>query len=136
MAEIAMRHALHARGLRAQVSSAGVNALPDQSAHPTCIEVVARAGLGVLSSHRSRLLSSLMLGEADFVLCMGHDHRQSILARSPQYAGRVRLLGHWQGIEIADPVSGPVEGFEECLESMNDCIGQWIDRLSRQGLLQ
>lgn len=136
MAEIALRHALRTRHLRAQVSSAGVQALPDQPAHSTCIEVVARAGLGDLSTHRSRLLSALLLSEADFVLCMGHDHRQAILARSPQYAGRVRLLGHWQGIEIADPVSGPAEGFEECLELMNDCIGQWIDRLSRQGLLQ
>ena len=136
MAEFAVRHVLRKRDLRAQVSSAGVEAVPDEPAHPMSIDAAAKAGLGDLSTHRSRLLSKLTLREADFVLCMENHHRQAIIARAPQHAGRVRLLGHWQAIEIADPVSGPAEGFEQCLELMNDCIEQWVDRLARQGLLQ
>ncbi len=136
MAEFAVRHTLRERGLRAQVSSAGVEAVPDEPAHPMSIDAAAKAGLGDLSTHRSRLLSTLALRDADFVLCMENSHRQAIVARAPQHAGRVRLLGHWQAIEIADPVSGPAEGFEECLETMKDCVEQWVDRLARQGLLQ
>jgi len=136
MAELALRHVLRERGLRAQVSSAGVEAVPDEPAHPMSVDAVARAGLGDLSTHRSRLLSKLTLRDADFVLCMDNGHRQAIVARAPQYAGRVRLLGQWQAIEIADPVRGPAEGFEQCLELMSDCIEQWVDRLARQGLLQ
>jgi len=135
MAEVAMRHMIAARGLRAEVSSAGVAALPDRPAHPLSIETVARAGYGDLSAHRSRPLNAALLRQADFVLCMEHAHRDAIVARAPQAAGKVRLLGHWLETEIADPVYGPAEEFTECLNLLNDCIDQWLTRLARQGLL-
>lgn len=136
MAEAALRHAIAARGLRANVASAGVDALPGHPAHPISITTVARAGYGDISGHRSRQLSPRMAQEADFVLCMRNTHRDAIVARVPQAAGRTRLLGHWSDIEIDDPVSGPAEGFIECLERMDECIEEWVDRLQRQGLLQ
>lgn len=136
MAAAAMRHALAARGLQPQVGSAGVDALADEPAHPLSIEAVAQAGLGDLSTHRSRQISSLMVHKADMVLCMEWRHRSLVLARAPEAAGRVRLLGHWQDVEIADPVGGPAHEHRECLESMMQCVQQWLDRLSRQGLLQ
>ncbi len=136
MAEAAMRHMLAARGLRAEVSSAGTEALPDEPAHPLSIAAVAKAGFGDLSGHRSRLLSPMIAQQADFVLCMRHSQRNAIVSRMPQLAGRTRLLGHWSDLEIDDPVGGPPEGYEECLERMNDCIGEWVERLRRQGLLQ
>lgn len=131
-----MRSLLRERGLRAEVASAGVDAVPDQPAHPLSVAAAAEAGLGDLSAHRSRAVSPLMLRAADFVLCMEQAHRHALVSRAPQFAGRVRLLGHWQGIEIDDPVGGPAEGFHACLGTMKECIGQWVDRLSRQGLLQ
>ena len=136
MAEAAMRHMIAARGLHAEVSSAGVAALPDRPAHPLSVETVARAGLGDLSTHLSRPLNSLLVRQADFVLCMEHAHRDAIVARAPEAAGRVRLLGHWLGTEIADPVYGPPEEFTECLNLVTDCIDQWLTRLARQGLLR
>ncbi len=136
MAEAAMRHALAARGLRPEVGSAGIDALPDEPAHALSVEAVAQAGLGDLSSHRSRLVSPLMVRNVDMVLCMEQVHRSSVVARVPEAAGRVRLLGHWEGAEIADPVGGPAHEHRECLELMMECIEQWLDRLSRQGLLQ
>src|SRR5690606_17890606 len=134
MAEAAMRHAIESRGLHAAVSSAGVHALPDRPAHPLAIETVAGAGLGDLSGHRSRPLSRQLLG-ADFVLCMEHAHREVIVAHAPEAAGRVRLLGHWQQTEISDPVNGPANEFMECLNLLKDCTDQWLERLTRQGLI-
>lgn len=136
MAEAAMRHMIAARGLHADVASAGVDALPGHPAHPASIDTIARAGYGDLSTHRSRQLLPQMAQQADFVLCMRDSHRDAIVSRVPQAAGRTRLLGHWRGVEIDDPVSGPAEGFVQCLEQMNECIEAWIDRLQRQGLLQ
>ena len=127
---------LVARGLRAEVSSAGVEAAPDRAAHPLSVHTVAAAGLGDLSSHRTRLLSSRLVGEADFVLCMEHAHRDAIVARAPEAAGRVRLLGHWQGAEITDPVDGTDQDFVECLKLLNTCIDEWLTRLARMGLLR
>lgn len=136
MAEAAMRHMARARGLRAAVSSAGVAATPDEPAHPLSIDAVAKAGLGDISGHRSRPLSTRLVREADFVLCMEHAHRDAILARAPEAAGRVRLLGHWLATEIADPVYGAAEDFTECLNLLNTCIDEWLTRLTRQGLLR
>jgi len=135
MAEAAMRHALAARGVRAELGSAGIDALDDEPAHPLSVAAVAQAGLGDLSTHRSRLISPLMVRNADIVLCMEPLHRKSIVSRAPEAAGRVRLLGHWAGIEIADPVGGPAHEYVECLKLMSACIDQWLERLARQGLL-
>lgn len=136
MAAAAMMHQLRERGLRSDVLSAGVHALPDQPAHPLSIAAVAKKGIGDLTTHRSREVSRLLLEHSDLVLCMEERQRSALLALAPRAAGRIRLLGHWYGIEIDDPVNGTEEGFEECLNTMNDCITQWIDRLARQGLLQ
>lgn len=136
MAAAAMVHQLQQRGLRADVSSAGVHALPDQPAHPLSIATVAAAGLGDLTSHRSREVSRLLLEKCDLVFCMCESQRRALVSLAPRAAGRIRLLGHWRGLEIDDPVNGTEQGFEECLETMNDCIGQWLERLARQGLLQ
>jgi len=136
MAEAAMRHALAARGLRPDVGSAGIDALADEAAHPLSMEVVAQAGIGDLSTHRSRPVSPLLVRNADLVLCMESMHRSVLVARVPEAAGRVRMLGHWKGVEIADPVGGPADEHRKCLELMTECVQQWLDRLSRQGLLQ
>jgi len=136
MAEAAMRHAVAARGLRPEVGSAGVAALRDEPADPRSIEAVARAGLGDLSTHRSRPVSGLLVRTADMVLCMEQAQRTTIVARTPEAAGRVRLLGHWQGMEIADPVGGEAHEYVQCLDLIMECVDQWLERLSRQGLLQ
>lgn len=136
MAEAAIRHALAARGVRADVGSAGIDAIDNEPAHPLSVATVKVAGVGDLTMHRSRLVSPLMVRSADMVLCMEHMHRDALVGRVPDAAGRVRLLGHWQGIEIEDPVNGPAPGYVQCLELMRECIDQWLDRLDRQGLLQ
>ncbi len=129
-----MRHEIAVRGLRGAVASAGVDAVHDEPAHPDSVAVVARAGLGDISGHRSRPVSALLLRKADMVLCMERYHRDAIVSRWPRDAGRARLLGHWQGVEIADPVNGPIDGYEDCLSALVGCISQWLDRLSAQGL--
>lgn len=135
MAAAAMRHALASQRRRAEVGSAGIDALSDESAHPLSVAAVAQAGLGDLSTHRSRLLSPLMVREADLVLCMERLQRNEIIAHAPEAAGRVRLLGHWAGTEIIDPVGGHATEYVECLKLMSECVDQWLERLSKQGLL-
>jgi protein-tyrosine phosphatase len=136
MGEAVMRHALAARGLKPEVGSAGIDAPPDIPAHEFSAQAVAEAGLGDLSTHRSRLISPLMVRDADMVLCMEQMHRGAVVTRVPDAAGRVRLLGHWQEREVPDPVGRPVSVHRECLELIRECVDQWIERLSRQGLLQ
>jgi len=78
-----------------------------------------------------------MAQQADLVLCMRRSHiAMPIVSRIPLATVTTRLLGHWSDMEIDDPVSGPAEGFVKCLEEMDVCIEEWIDRLCRQGLLQ
>jgi protein-tyrosine-phosphatase len=67
-----------------------------------------------------------MLKEADLILCMTEQHREEILAESPESAGRIRLYGAGRGIEVEDPVGGPPEAFEACLRTLLDCALDWI----------
>lgn len=136
MAEAAMRRSLARRELLAEVRSAGVHAPFDEPAHPRSAQAAELAGLGPLAEHRSQPISASLLRASDIVLCMEQHHRRSIIKRAPAAAGRIWLLGHWQGVEVNDPVAGPLEEHQRCLRLMDECIGQWLDRLASQGMLR
>jgi protein-tyrosine phosphatase len=135
MAESVIRAGIAERGLSLEVRSAGVHALHGEPAHPESVLAIARAQLPDISNHRSRPVTRRMLEESDFVLCMEHAHRDTLIASAPAFAGRIKLFGHWLDTEIADPVDEPAEEFDKCLMQLNECTQDWLTRLERLGLL-
>jgi len=108
------RAGLAPAGSRAE--SAGVNAIEGRPADPRGIRVATEFGL-VLSGHRARRLTGVMLDAADLVFVMDQVNEAEVIARFPAQAAKVRLLGGLlttpptaAGPDIADPFLGDEEG--------------------------
>jgi protein-tyrosine phosphatase len=101
MAEGFLRSMLAARGVQGvQVASCGVNGLEDSPAMPEGVEAMIENGVDI-SPHRARRLTAPMIREADLVLTMATEHRDTIVAQVDGAAGKtftlkefVRLLDH------------------------------------------
>lgn len=111
LAATALAREAASRGHRVQVSSAGLSARPGEPADPRALDSAEERGLS-LASHRSRLLDAAQVQSADAIFVMDHLNLGRMLARFPDAADRVFLLGGCRPdggaslSEIHDPVSG------------------------------
>ena len=105
------------RDRRVQVSSAGLSAVAGKPADPRAADSAEERGLP-LESHRARPLDAAQVAAADAIFIMDHLNLGRILARFPDAADRVFLLGGCQPdggmalTEIHDPVSGSLADVE------------------------
>jgi protein-tyrosine phosphatase len=101
MAEGFLRSMLAARGVDGvHVASCGVNGLENAPAMPEGVEAMIENGVDI-SPHRARRLTAPMVREADLLLTMATEHRDTIVAQVEGAAGKtftlkefVRLLDH------------------------------------------
>ena len=106
------------------VRSAGIRALDGQPAHPLAKDEMSRRGID-LTGHRARTITPNLLAKFDLILVMESEHREWIEERMVSVRGRVHLLGHWRGLEIADPLNGGRHAFELAAETMAQCLSDW-----------
>jgi protein-tyrosine phosphatase len=128
MAEALVHDALRARGRETAVRSAGLGALVGHAADEHVLRLTARRGLD-LSGHRAVQVDRQMLRSADLILVMEDQHRSDLRLIEPSAAGKVFLLGHWIGAEIADPYRQDVAAFENSLELIERAVDAWLERL-------
>ncbi len=99
------------RGRSVLVSSAGLSARAGEPADPRAADSAEERGLP-LESHRARALDAAQVTKAGAIFVMDHLNLGRILARFPDAADRVFLLGGCRPAgrmtltEIHDPVSG------------------------------
>jgi protein-tyrosine phosphatase len=126
-----MAQAVLARDLGAawSVASAGLGALVGEPAAPEAVQALEAKGLSV-EGHRARQLSADMVREAELVLVMEQFQKNELEKAHPWARGRVFLLGHWDGIEIADPYRKPREVFDATLELIERGVRGWRGRLA------
>jgi protein-tyrosine phosphatase len=139
MAEGLFRHLLAARlGCKPSeledrgviVMSAGIAAMLGGRAAGEAIKVLAPMGID-LTAHESQPLTDQLVRHADAILAMTRSHRQAILAEWPSAAERAKLLSH-EGIDVPDPVGGPAELYERCLEQMRPDVERWVEWTAEQ----
>lgn len=133
LAECAMRHDWSGRAFT--VHSAGLDAADGALAHALARLAALEAGLLEIEAHRSRRLTIAAMQSADLVLVMEERQRRAVLARLPSFTGRVLRLGHWQNIDIVDPVEADAPSASPCLAQIRDCLGDWRRHLEGAGLL-
>ncbi len=130
MAEGILKQRLAAKGedwKQVNVISAGVAANDGAMAAMQAIEVMEGQGIDI-SCHESRPLSDAIMHRADVVLTMTRGHRAAILAAWPEMAHSVHTLRH-DGGDIADPVGGPVELYEQCAAQIASELDRWLAEL-------
>jgi protein-tyrosine phosphatase len=98
------------------VMSAGLSAYMGSRPTPEAVQVMR--GMDVdLSGHESQPLTAQLIKHADVVWTMTRSHRQAILAQWPEAAKRCELLC-LDMRDIADPIGGPVELYQQCAEQI------------------
>lgn len=94
------------------VMSAGLSAMSGARPSPEAVSVMSKMGLQ-LADHESQMLTDHLVRQADVIWTMTASHRQAILSQWPEAARRTSVLGRNQS-DIADPIGGPVEYYEQC----------------------
>ncbi len=112
------------------LSSAGLMAEVGTPPVPEAIRLLQARGLDI-RDHRARQATDELLRSHDLILVMEHWQREWIGARWPFLMGRVFLLGHWGGYEIADPYGSPAPSFERALDGIERGIRDWLPHLTR-----
>ncbi len=136
MAEGLLKQFLQAAGRDVQVLSAGVGTAGGMGPTQETVDVMEREGVDV-TLHLSQPAAPNLLRSADLILVMDDYHRQTILVRHPEVAGKTFLLKAFQAPEpprdpnIPDPIGQPLEVYEECLITIKDAVQrvvQWLIR--------
>ena len=125
MCEALMNRAL-LPGARFAITSAGLNAAPGRVAHPWAITAAEEFGVS-LKNHKARLLTAEMVAHADAIFTMDYQNYAQLIARYPEAAGKVCLLGAYSGstarsLQIRDPYYGGEKATRECYKSLEACI--------------
>ncbi|WP_295447643.1 low molecular weight protein-tyrosine-phosphatase [uncultured Thiodictyon sp.] len=128
LAEALLRVRLARAGRTIEVASAGLMAgLRDPADETTCL-VAAEHGLD-LSAHESRVITPELIRWANLVLVMEQAQRRHLLELAPTAAGKVYLLGHWSGGEIADPYGRGRDAGETAYNQIEAAVDAWLARL-------
>lgn len=135
MAEAVLRYHLAQRGVQARVASCGLDAPSGRTPHKFALQVNQARGIPIEPDKRSEACISANLKHVTALLVMENHHRHQVLRRHPFASGKTFLLGHWQGVEIADPLHSPLPAFEEVFDQIDQGCQAWIDHMLQVGLL-
>src|SRR5436190_8211748 len=126
MAEGLFRHAVRGRG-DYRVVSAGVGAVDGQP--PSAHGVRALKELNIdISRHRSRMLTSELVNQADYIFGMTHGHVDAVTLLYPQAAEKTFLLREFDETldifekDISDPIGGSYEVYTACRDQIEQGI--------------
>ncbi|NJL31507.1 MAG: hypothetical protein HC898_07700 [Phycisphaerales bacterium] len=108
---------LETAGIR--IVSAGVFGADGAPASEQAVEALADEGLD-LNRHRSRMLTTDMLRDADRVFCMTENHLQAVKAMFPEGADRMMCLD--QRGDIMDPIGSSLAQYQRCAANIQAAI--------------
>lgn len=135
MAETLFRHYLARRSLRANVMSRGLAASVGSPPHRYAVELANAHGTPLPDDKRAANATSAEIAAASAIFIMDQDHRREMRQRFPAATGKVFLLGHWQGLEIIDPLRMPFSIFESTWRQIDVCVNDWVNRLQETGMV-
>jgi tRNA threonylcarbamoyl adenosine modification protein (Sua5/YciO/YrdC/YwlC family) len=109
------------------VASAGVAAHDGSHASREAINVMAARQLD-LSLHESQQVTESLIQSADLILTMTHSHRNALLSYFPTAAPRTHVLSGG-GEDVADPIGGSLEVYQQCSDQIDRYVRDWADRI-------
>ena len=127
MAEAIAQKILSEKGISAEVSSAGIYAVPGQALSDNSEKALENL-FGIYGfSHRATPLTKELLQNADLVIAMTENHRALI---RQAFGESEKVLA--MPVEIGDPFGGTLPLYESCARA----IAQGIETLIREGKIR
>lgn len=114
------------------VLSAGLWSAVGHPADATAIGCARQFGVD-LSQHRTRPLDGAEIEAADVVFAMEISHLIELRRRFPESYDKAYLLGcltSSASLEVADPMSAPVEAFQACFRQIEEGVSRIVEILS------
>jgi protein-tyrosine-phosphatase len=109
------------------VMSAGIAAMLGGKASIEAAEIMSDLDLD-LSDHETQPLTEPLVRHADVIYAMTRAHREAIVAQWPSAAERTEVLAA-DGVDICDPIGGPVERYRCCAEQILSVLKTRINEL-------
>ncbi|MDZ4848644.1 MAG: Sua5/YciO/YrdC/YwlC family protein [Pirellulaceae bacterium] len=110
--------------------SAGVAAEYGVPASQGAVASMAKSGLD-LRNHQSQPAQPELMDRADLILTMTSSHRQNLLSRWPNLAGKTFGLAPDE-MDVSDPYGGSVEVYQACAKKIDQYLDAWIVKLDEQ----
>src|SRR6266404_4181592 len=126
MAEGIFRQAVRGRG-DYRVLSAGLGAMEGQPPSPYAVQAVRELGIDI-SGQRSRMLTSELVHQADFIFGMTHSHIDTVMLLYPYAAEKTFLLREFDETldlfekDISDPIGGSYDVYLNCRDQIEQGI--------------
>ena len=108
------------------VLSAGTSALPGGPISSGSLEALRRRGIDA-RGHRSRALSEQLIREADRIWCMSPEHREAVIARVPEAAGKTELFD--PDGPVPDPIGQGPDVYEQCARHIESLVARRLKEL-------
>ena len=128
IAEALFKRALKQRGhTDITVGSAGLAAKPCRNADERALSVCQEFGVS-LDSHSASPVTAELIAHADVIFVMDYLNEARLLARYPEAAQKLFLLGAYsrnaagRGLEIADPYDAGLTEVRECYRILEECV--------------
>lgn len=122
--------------LRAQfpqhmITSAGLNALVGEPAHPMSAKLARADGLDI-DAHQARQISPGMIHQAELILVMDAGQRLAVGELQQSALGKTMLLGQWltENPNIADPCGQSQDYFRLIHEKLELATQAWTEHLA------
>ena len=139
MAEALFQQAAAGRG-EFRVFSAGLGAVDGQP--PTAHSVEAMRELGIdISGQRSRMLTTDLVRQADYIFGMTHSHVDAIALLYPPAAEKTFLLREFDDTleefekDISDPIGGTYEVYKNCRDQIEQGIASLLRFMEQHEIL-
>lgn len=117
-----------ALGDSVQVSSAGLGALVGQPADAMAQTLMNELGLPI-NTHCARQISLVAVNQADLIFVMTKRQKQEVETLFPAARGRVFMMTHWSGEDVADPYKLDRIAFQQSLSLIQKGIAAWLPHL-------
>jgi glycine hydroxymethyltransferase len=127
MAEGLFRAAVRGRGYDFRVISAGVGAVDGQPPSAHAVRALKELNIDI-SRQRSRMLTSEIVNQADYIFGMTHGHVDAVTLLYPQAAEKTFLLREFDETldvfekDISDPIGGSYEIYTACRDQIEQGI--------------
>jgi protein-tyrosine phosphatase len=131
MAETIFRKILDYPNGRFVLCSRGIRAVPGRPMDPCSAGLLRERGYQLRENAVSTQLTRADMTKADLVLVMEFAHRDELLIRYPEAAGKTWLLGHWLRETISDPYGAPRAVVAASLERIEIACSSWVEPLLR-----
>lgn len=113
------------------VSSAGTHAIQGEKATEYAKRAIKNFGADI-SSHTATTIEKSKILKADYILVMTQRHKKDVIARFPELADKVKLLGEYAANkdyeEIDDPWGYNLNVYEKCAKEIVDSIEGFIKK--------